>query len=133
MQYKLSSSRHTKYLLYIHWFLLQRKIFIKSHLDFMPQVFHDVCKSFGAQLVEFDGEKDHVHLLVLYPPKVAIATLVNSLKGVSSRMLRKNFPIFKELYHDDALWSVCCFYRWCSSWDIKAVSKLTRLALYSIH
>jgi putative transposase len=73
----------------------------------MHEVFIDVCNKFGAELVEFDGEKDHVHLLVLYPPKVAISTLVNSLKGVSSRMLRKNFDIFKKSYWGDniALWS----------------------------
>jgi hypothetical protein len=34
--------------------------------------------------VEFDGEDDHVHLLVNYPPKVSVFNLVNSLKGVSS-------------------------------------------------
>jgi putative transposase len=33
-----------------------------------------------ATLVEFDGEDDHVHLLVLYPPRISIAVLVNSLK-----------------------------------------------------
>jgi putative transposase len=33
--------------------------------------------------VEFDGEGDHVHLLVNYPPKVSVSSLVNSLKGVS--------------------------------------------------
>ena len=36
-----------------------------------------------------DGEDDHVHLLVEYPPKVAVSNLVNSLKGVSSCLLRK--------------------------------------------
>ena len=36
-----------------------------------------------------DGEDDHVHLLVEYPPKVAVSSLVNSLKGVSSRLLRQ--------------------------------------------
>jgi putative transposase len=36
-----------------------------------------------------DGEDDHVHLLVNYPPKVAVSALVNSLKGVSSL----NFPL----------------------------------------
>lgn len=35
----------------------------------------------------------HVHLLVVYPPKVAICSLVNSLKGASSRLLRmKEYP-----------------------------------------
>jgi REP element-mobilizing transposase RayT len=31
------------------------------------------------------------HLLVQYPPTLSISTLVNHLKGVSSRMLRKEF------------------------------------------
>ena len=52
------------------------------------KIMRDVCESFGAQLREFNGEGDHVHLLVHYPPKVALSKLVNSLKGVSSRYLR---------------------------------------------
>jgi REP element-mobilizing transposase RayT len=48
-----------------------------------------VCKDVEAALVEFDGEDDHLHLLVNYPPKVAISMLVNSLKGLSSHMIRK--------------------------------------------
>lgn len=52
----------------------------------------EVCDSFGAELVEFNGDSDHVHLLVHYPPKVALSTLVNSLKGVSTRLLRKEYP-----------------------------------------
>ncbi len=42
--------------------------------------------------MEFNGEHDHVHLLVHYPPKVALPVLVNSLKGVSSRLLSKEYP-----------------------------------------
>ena len=48
-----------------------------------------VCRDFGADLREFNGAEDHVHLLVHYPPSVAISRLVNSLKGVSSRRLRE--------------------------------------------
>ncbi len=50
---------------------------------------------FDAVLIEFNWEDDHVHLLINYPPKVAISNLVNSLKGVSSRHLRKDFPEIK--------------------------------------
>ena len=53
------------------------------------RVMRDVCVDFGADLREFNGEEDHVHLLVHYPPAVAISRLVNSLKGVSSRRLRE--------------------------------------------
>lgn len=73
----------------------------------MHSVFKTLCSNCDAELVEFDGECDHVHLLVLYPPRVSIATLVNGLKGVSSRMLRKKFPLFKKTYwgEGNALWS----------------------------
>ncbi len=42
--------------------------------------------------LKMDGERDHVHLLINYPPKLAISNLVNSLKGVSSRLLRRDRP-----------------------------------------
>jgi REP-associated tyrosine transposase len=51
------------------------------------QIMREVCTDFDAELREFNGETDHVHLLVHYPPKVAISRLVNSLKGVSTRRL----------------------------------------------
>ena len=47
--------------------------------------FSNVCADFEAELVEMDGEPDHVHLLINYPPKLAISSLVNSLKGVLGR------------------------------------------------
>jgi len=40
-------------------------------------------------LEAIEGEDDHVHLRVCYPPKVALSTLVNSLNGASSRLIRK--------------------------------------------
>ncbi|GAB3147905.1 hypothetical protein GCM10027161_43830 [Microbispora hainanensis] len=50
------------------------------------------CADVECERAEFKGEPDHVHLLVNFPPKVALSRLVNSLKGVSSRRLRQEFP-----------------------------------------
>jgi putative transposase len=50
-----------------------------------------VCGKFEAVLREFNGEPDHAHLLVEYPPKVSVSALVNSLKGVSARLLRSEY------------------------------------------
>jgi putative transposase len=55
------------------------------------EITRNVCQDFDAELKEFNGERDHVHLLVHYPPKVALSRLVNSLKGVSSRRLRHEY------------------------------------------
>jgi putative transposase len=60
-------------------------------LRFREQVMRKVCGDFEADLPEFNGEADHVHLLVLYPPKVPVSALVNSLKGVSARRLRPQY------------------------------------------
>ena len=66
----------------------------------------DVCADSGTEPVEFNGETDHVHLLINFPPKVAVSKLVNSLKGVSSRRLRQEFPdLVRHYYRADRLWS----------------------------
>ena len=65
-----------------------------------------VCADFETELVEFNGEGEHVHLLVNFPPKIAISQLVNSLKGASSRRLRNEFPDLARHYHrTNKLWS----------------------------
>jgi putative transposase len=69
-------------------------------------VFASVCGDFNAELVEMDGEDDHVHLLVAYPPTIAVARLVNSLKGVSARRLRQRY---RMRTHREHLWSPSYF------------------------
>ena len=69
----------------------RRGVFVSEMLTRCEQVMAQVCADFGATLAEFNGEEDHVHLLVQYPPKVAPSHLVNPLKGVSSRRLRQDF------------------------------------------
>lgn len=65
-----------------------------------------VCSDFETQLVEFNGETNHVHLLVNFPPKVALSKLVNSLKGVSSRRIRQEFPdLARHYWRTNQLWS----------------------------
>jgi REP element-mobilizing transposase RayT len=74
----------------------RRGVFTKEILDDMRDVFASVCTDFEAQLVEFDGADDHVHLLVNYPPKVSVSALVNSLKGVST-MRPSRFTVIMAL------------------------------------
>jgi putative transposase len=74
----------------------------------------NVCRDFDAELLEFNGEHDHVHLLINYPPKVALSNLVASLKGVSSRMLQQQFGDFHPwLKRRGVLWSPSNFASSC--------------------
>ena len=67
-----------------------------------------VCADFDVVLKEFNGERDHVHLLIEYPPTVQLSKLVNSLKGVTSRKVREEFPELQNKI-EDALWSPSYF------------------------
>lgn len=80
----------------------RRNVLTHDMLTDMENIMRDVCQDFDATLMEFNGEDDHVHLLVSYPPKVALSTLINSLKGVSSRRLRAKYDIKTHRNH---LWS----------------------------
>ena len=81
-------------------------VFTDEHLRSLESIFISVCGDFEVELAEFNGESDHVHLLVNFPPKVSLSKLVNSLKGVSSRRLKQLHPeLLKPAYMKNALWS----------------------------
>ncbi len=92
--------------MHVHLVLVTKfrhKVFNDRHLTRIRQIMRDACE---AELVEFNGESNHVHLLVNYPPKVAVARLVNPPKGVSSRRLRQEFAdLVPHYYQANKLWS----------------------------
>jgi putative transposase len=100
----------------------RREVVTKEILDDLRPMFASVCTDFAAERVAFDGEDDHVHLLVNYPPKVSVSTLVNSLKGVSSRMIRKkNYPSIRKKLWGGALWSPSYFAGRCGGAPIAVI------------
>ena len=109
----IRTGRHCVFNLHVHLVFItkyRRGVFTKAILEDMRTVLEAVCKDFEAELIEFDGEDDHVHLLVHYPPKVSISTLVNSLKGVSSRLIRqKKYPEIQQKLWGGHLWSPSYF------------------------
>lgn len=113
----LRHGRHCVFALHIHLVFVtkyRRNVFKKGYLNAMKGILSNVCKDFDAELVEFNGEHDHVHLLVNYPPKVALSNLVASLKGVSSRLLRQQFGNFHPwLKRRSVLWSPSYFASSC--------------------
>lgn len=115
---ELRTGRHVVFQLHAHLvfrpryvFLprYRRRVFDRDALERLREIFENVCKDFEAELVAFNGETDHVHLLVNDPPKVAVSTLVNSLKGVSARYLRNQRPDIARRYWHGGLWSASYF------------------------
>ena len=110
------TGRHCVFALHVHLVFVtkyRRKVLSAAAHETLRELFTRICEDFEARLVESNGEDDYVHLLVEYPPKVAIAKLVNSLKGVSSRRLRVLHPEIAQRYYQGVLWSPSYFAASC--------------------
>jgi putative transposase len=73
--------------------------------------------------VQLDGESNHVHLLVHYPPRGSVSSLVNSLKGVSSYVLRRQLPRFAKCYGKNALWLPSYFAASCGGAPLHGIKR----------
>ncbi|WP_432097046.1 IS200/IS605 family transposase [Streptomyces sp. bgisy100] len=109
--------RHVVSAMHVHLVFVtksRRGVFDDEMLTRCEEVMRKVCEDFEAELTEFNGERDHVHLLINYPPKVAVSKLVNSLKGVSARRIRQEFTdrIHPAVTHGH-LWSPSYFAASC--------------------
>ena len=109
--------RHCVSALHVHLVFVtkyRRNVFDGDALERLKRMFEKVCRDFQAQLVEMNGEAQHVHLLIHYLPKHSVSSLVNSLKGVSSRLLRTERPdIEKRYWKKNVLWSPSYFAASC--------------------
>ena len=121
---KLRTGRHCVFNLHVHLVFVTKyryEVLTPDALESLREIFDAVCRDFEAELVETNGEEDHVHLLVHYPPKVPVSKLVNSLKGVSSRLLKKKHPELEKKYWKGKLWSPSYFAGSCGGAPISVI------------
>jgi len=75
-------------------------------LDAIRALAHERCVAWGGELLEINGETDHVHLLASLPPAVAVSEFMNALKTNTARILRRDFKAhLKKVYSAPVLWS----------------------------
>lgn len=84
----------------------RRSVFTGESINLIEKSFREVAEKMNFQVLEFNGEDNHVHALIEYPPKLSISQIVNALKGVSSR--RYGQAGYKKP-HREALWSPSYF------------------------
>ena len=120
------TGRHCVFQMHAHLVFVTKCRYNVLHgymFDTLKMLFEKVCEDYEAELVEFDGEEDHVHLLVNYPPKVSLSKLVNSLKGVSSRKLKLHHPQVANKYFKSALWSPSYFAASCGGAPLEIIKQ----------
>ena len=85
---------HSVFSIHLHFVFVtkyRRKVLTSVRLDRMREIFANVCIKTGCHLTEFNGETDHIHVLVDFHPDNNLCAFIGSLKSASSRILRKEF------------------------------------------
>lgn len=102
----------------------RRKIFTEPMLIRLEEIFKTLMEKWGGRLIEFNGETDHVHLLIQYTPQTEPSKLINNLKTVSSRYLRKEFAErVNEFYRKDVLWTNGYFIASCGGVTVEQLKQ----------
>ena len=85
----------------------RRKCITASMMERLKIICTELTEKWECELLEFNGEADHVHLLLSLNPKVAPSVFVNNLKTVSSRLIRKDFAaeLAKVYWKKPVFWS----------------------------
>ena len=90
----LRTRNHSAYRLYYHLVLVMKyrhKCLDAAMLSRIEELMRDLLVKWGATLVEFGGEADHVHLIFETDPTVKLSDLVKNLKSVTARKIRQEF------------------------------------------
>lgn len=107
--YGIRQRHHCVYALNYHLVLVtkyRRKCLTAPMLEVIENLARERCASRDGELLECNGEADHVHLLVSLPPHIAFSEFVNALKTNTARVLRRDFTgELSRWYSQPVLWS----------------------------
>jgi putative transposase len=116
MSKKYHSGSHCRYLLKVHLIFVtkyRKKIIANAFEDEIKQIMFDISKESDFAIEIMETDKDHIHFLIDYPPNIAISSIVNRLKSMSTVRVWKKFKTYlknhywkeKKLWHDGYF---CC-------------------------
>ena len=99
----------------------RRKVLVNGVDERLKVIIQEVILELNAELLEMEIMDDHVHLLVSVDPQFGIHKLVKRIKGVSSRILRDEFPWLKSKI--PALWTNSYFVSTVGGATLEVVKK----------
>ena len=103
----------------------RRKAINQKRLVRLKEIFTETLTKWECTLVEFNGESDHVHLLIDYKPDISLSKLIANLKTVSSRLIRRDFPELasKYFYNKPYFWTGAYFVASCGGVTVSQLKK----------
>lgn len=104
----LDTNSHSVFLLNYHLILAtkyRREVFEDAVSDRAKAIFERISPDYKIEVIEWNHDKDHVHILFKAHPKSELSKFINTYKSASSRLLKKEFPHIKTKLWEDKFWS----------------------------
>jgi putative transposase len=112
MEYIIDKGCHSVYCIQFHLVFCvkyRRKVLSEDISGRLKEIVLKTATSFDVKIIEQETDQDHIHILFASKPSVTLSRFINSLKSVSSRLIRKEFPAVKEVLWKGKFWSPSYF------------------------
>ncbi|HGV8361861.1 TPA: IS200/IS605 family transposase [Enterococcus faecium] len=105
---KLDTNNHSVFLLYYHLVLVtkyRRQVIDNEISNYAKATFKRISESYHITLVEWNYDKDHVHIMFKAQPKTELTKFINAYKSASSRLIKRDYPRVKQFLWKEMFWS----------------------------
>ena len=105
---ELDTNNHSVFLLYYHLILVtkyRRQVIDDDISDYAKVTFERISESYHITLVEWNHDKDHIHVMFKAHPKTELTKFINAYKSASSRLIKRDFPRVKQFLWKEQFWS----------------------------
>ena len=105
---KLDTNAHSVFSLHYHLILVvthRRQVFTDEISNRAREIFEYIAPNYKIELIEWNHDKDHVHVLFKGQPKTEMSKFINAYKSASSRLLKKEYPTIRQKLWKDMFWS----------------------------
>jgi putative transposase len=102
------TNNHSVFLLQYHMIFVikyRRKVLTIEISNRLKEIFENIAEKYKIELVEFNHNIDHLHMLFQAEPKSELTKFINAYKSASSRLIKKEFPEIKKKLWKEAFWS----------------------------
>lgn len=121
---KYKNDNHTVYSCQYHVIFCpkyRRKVLVNGIDNRLKEIFKDVAQQYKFEILEMEIMPDHVHLLIDCNPKFGINECIKKIKGISSSLIRKEFPAIKKRI--PTLWTRANFISTCGTVSLEVVKQ----------
>jgi putative transposase len=94
------------------WVIKYRlKLLVPGLRDHLKKLLYYVTTSMpGVEIQELNIQADHVHMMMVIPPKYAVAEVIGTMKAKTSSIFREKYRLFKNVYKEqETMWSTGYF------------------------